>query len=42
MQYKKTKTVDYKFAELCDEVDRWKDQAKYWKAKYEEERQKSV
>lgn len=42
MQYEKTRTVDYKFAELCDEVDRWKDEAEYWKAKYEEEIQRSI
>ena len=42
MQYEKTRTVDYKFAELCDEVDKWKDEAEYWKAKYDEEIQASI
>ena len=36
------KTVDYKFHELCQEIDYWKDQADYYKAKYEEEIQRSV
>jgi hypothetical protein len=36
------KTVDYKFHELCEEIDYWKDQAKYYKDKYEEEIQRSV
>ena len=42
MKYKKTRTVDYKFAELCDEVDRWKDEAEYWQNKYDEEVQRSI
>lgn len=32
------KTIDYKFSELCEEIDRWKDEAQYWKEKYEAER----
>ena len=42
MEYEKTRMIDYKFAELCDEVDVWKDEAKYWKAKYDEEIQASI
>lgn len=42
MKHEKTRTVDYKFAELCDEVDRWKDEAEYWKSKYDEEIQRSI
>jgi hypothetical protein len=42
MKYEKTRMIDYKFAELCDEVDRWKDKAEYWKAKYDEEIQASI
>lgn len=29
-------------SELCEEVDRWKEEAKYWKEKYEEERLSST
>lgn len=36
------KTVDYKFHQLCEEIDYWKEQAGYYKAKYEEEIQRSV
>jgi hypothetical protein len=36
------KTVNYKFHELCEEIDYWKDQAEYYKTKYEEEIQRSV
>lgn len=42
MEYEKTRTVDYKFAQLCDEVDRWKYKAEYWKDKYDEEIQRSI
>lgn len=42
MEYEKTRTVDYKFAQLCNEVDRWKDEAEYWKSKYDEEIQRSI
>jgi hypothetical protein len=42
MKYEKTKTIDYKFSELCDEIDKWKDHAEYWKKKYEEEIQASI
>ena len=31
------KTIDYKFSELCEEIDYWKDQARYYQEKYEEE-----
>jgi len=24
------KTIDYKFAELCDEIDYWQEKAEYW------------
>jgi hypothetical protein len=30
------KTVDVKFLQLCNEIDQWKDEANYWKEKYEE------
>jgi hypothetical protein len=30
------KTVDVKFLQLCNEIDRWKDEANYWKERYEE------
>jgi len=28
------KTIDYKFAELCEEIDMWKAEAYYWKEQY--------
>jgi hypothetical protein len=31
------KTVDYKFHELCAEIDYWKEQAEYYKEQYEKE-----
>jgi len=37
-----TKTIDYKFSELCEEIDRWKNEAQYWKEKYEEEISESI
>lgn len=36
------KTVDYKFHQLCEEIDHWRGQAEYYKAKYDEEIQRSV
>ena len=27
--------IDIKFAELCDEVDYWKQKAEYWKQEYD-------
>ena len=32
------RTADIKFVELCDEIDRWKAEAKYWKEMFEQER----
>ncbi len=29
------KTIDIKFFELCDEIDQWKEEVKFWKDKYE-------
>ena len=26
--------VDYEFAKLCDEIDRWRAEAEYWKGEY--------
>lgn len=34
------KTIDYKFHELCNEIDYWKSEAEYYKQKYEAEIQK--
>lgn len=31
------KTVEKTFIQLCDEVDAWKEEAEYWKAKYQQE-----
>jgi hypothetical protein len=28
------RTIDLKFQEICDEVDRWKAEAEYWKKQY--------
>ena len=42
MEYKREKTIDYKFSELCDEVDKWKEEAEYWKSKYEEGLEKNI
>jgi hypothetical protein len=33
------KTIDLKFAELCDEIDYWKSEAYKWKNRYIELRQ---
>ena len=30
------RTADIKFLQLCNEIDQWKDEANYWKEKYEE------
>ena len=30
------KTIDIKFLQLCNEIDQWKDEANYWKERYEE------
>ena len=29
------KTIDYQFSKLCNKIDQWKEEAEYWKAKYE-------
>jgi len=29
------KTVDLKFLEMCEEIDTWKNEAKYWKDKFD-------
>lgn len=34
------KTIDIKFYELCNEIDYWKNQAKYWEAEYNEKNKK--
>lgn len=34
--FNQMKTVDVKFLQLCNEIDQWKDEANYWKDKYEE------
>jgi hypothetical protein len=36
------KTVDYKFHELCDEIDYWKSEAEYWKIQYEEMKKENI
>ena len=36
------KTIDIKFSELCDEIDYWKDLAKSYKEKYEQERNEHI
>ena len=33
----KTRTIDIKFHELCEEIDYWKNQANYYKDLYEKE-----
>lgn len=30
------RTADVKFLQLCNEIDQWKEEANYWKEKYEE------
>lgn len=30
------KHIDYKFSELCEEVDHWRSEAKYWQERSEE------
>ena len=35
------KTADLKFNQLCEEIDIWKEEARYWKAKYEKLEQES-
>ena len=30
------RTANMKFLELCEEIDSWKEEAQYWKEKYEE------
>lgn len=35
------RTIDYKFSDLCEEIDQWKDEAKYWKKMYNEELERS-
>ncbi len=35
------KTIDYKFCELCEEIDFWKSRAKHFEKLYEDELQAS-
>jgi len=35
-EYERTRTIDYKFAELCDEIDVLEDRVEYWKSRYNE------
>jgi len=41
MNYKDMKTADYKFTDLCNEIDQWKSEATYWQKKYEDEIKKN-
>lgn len=36
------RTADIKFLDMCEEIDRWKNEAAYYKEKYEEELQRNV
>ena len=34
--FNQMRTADVKFLQLCNEIDQWKEEANYWKEKYEE------
>jgi len=33
-EYERTRTIDYKFAELCDEIDALEGRVEYWESRY--------